>query len=357
MPSWKRSVVALLVAASVAGAADPVLLNLVSPDAKIAAGADLSQFLASPFGRFLFSQAQSSEPQIQQFIQATGFDPLHDLQEVLVASSGTPKASRGLILAKGIFDPSRLAAFAQKSGATVQTYHGVQVMTGKQKSDGWFAFMDTATAVLGDPQSVQAVIDRRGSGAGPDPKLRAKIDKASSMYDFWMVSIVPPSELAGDVSQQQLNSVMQGDVLKGVLETSGGIKFGPDILISGEVLTRSDKDATALADVVRFFAGLAQMSVQKDPKAAASLAFLQKLQLTTQGNLTLLSLMVPEADLENFIQQAQAAAKQQAAAAAKSGAAPSRRAPSARPSQAPPPPAGGLVIRSSPKDMGTVVIK
>jgi len=357
MPSWRKSIFVLLVAVSVAGAADPVLLNLVSPDAKVAAGANLSQFMASPLGRFVLSQAQASDPQLQQFIQATGFDPLHDLQEVLFASSGVQKENRGAVLVKGIFDPGRLAAFAQKSGAAIQTYHGVQVMAGKQKTDGWFAFLDNMTAVAGDPQSVQAVIDRRGSASKLDPRLRARIDAASGMYDFWAVSIVPPSDLAGNVPQGQLEGVMQGDVLKGVLETSGGIKFGPDIVIAGEALTRSDKDATALTDVVRFFIGLAQMSVQKDPKAATSMAFLQKLQLTTQGNLARLSLTVSEADLENFIQQAQAAAKQQAAAA-KSGAVQSRPAPAARRSEAPPsPPAGGLVIRSSPKDMGTVVVK
>jgi hypothetical protein len=314
--------------------------------------------MASPFGRFVFGLAQSSDPQLQQFIQATGFDPLRDLQELLIASSGVQKENRGVLLVKGVFDPSRLAELARKSGAAIQTYGGVQVIAGKQKTDGWFAFLDNMTAVAGDPQSVQAVIDRRGSASRLDPRLRARIDAASSTYDFWLVSTAPPSELAGNIPQGEFNGVMQGDVLKGVLETSGGVKFGPDILIAGEALTRSDKDATALADVVRFFIGLAQMSAQKDPKAAASMAFLQRLQLTTQGNVARLSLTVPEADLENFIRQAQAAAKQQAAAADKEGAARARRARgAASPQAAPAPPAGGLTIQSSPRDMGTTVVK
>jgi hypothetical protein len=358
MPSWKKSILALFVAVSVAGAADPGLLSLAPPDAKVALGANLSQFMASPLGRFVFSQVQTSDPQLQQFIQATGFDPLHDLQEVLIASSGVQKENRGVVLVKGRFDPSRLTAFAQQSGAAIQTYNGVQVMAGKQKTDGWFAFLDSTTVAAGDAQGVQAVIDRRGAPSRLDRKLRARIDTASSMYDFWAVSIAPPAELAANVPQEQLGGVMQGDVLKGVLETSGGVKFGPDITMAGEALTRSDKDATALTDVARFFIGMAQMSAQKDPKAAASMAFLQKIQLTTQGNIARLSLTVPETDLESFIQQAQAAAKQQAAAAAKKGALRARPAPGARPSQAPAPqPDGGLVIQSSPKDMGTVVVK
>ena len=353
MTSWKMCIVGLLAAACVLAAADPALLNLVPPGTQVVAGANLSQFLTSPFGKFVFSQAQSAQPQIQQLLQASGFDPLRDLQEILVASPGGQKENRGLVLMKGEFDPARLAALGQKAGAAVRTYKGVQVMVGKQKADGWFAFLDPTTAALGDAASVQALIDRPAAARGLDPGLRAGIDRVSSAYDFWAVSTVPPSQFAGAMPPGQLNGVMQGDVLKGILETSGGIKFGPDILIAGEALTRSDKDATALADVVRFFVGLAQMATQKDPKAAASLAFLQKLQLSAQGSVMRLSLAVPQADLERFIQQAQAAAKQQAAAV-KKGSAPA----ASPPSQAtPPPPSGGLVIRSSPKDMGTVVVK
>ena len=353
MTSWKKSIVALLAAACVSAAADPALLSRVPSDTRVVAGANLSQFLASPFGKFVFSQAQSAQPQLQQLMQASGFDPLRDLQEILVASPGGQKENRGLVLMKGVFDPARLAALGQKSGAAVQTYKGVQVMVGKQKTDGWFAFLDPTTAALGDAASVQAVIDRPAAARGLDPGLRARIDKVSRAYDFWAVSTVSPSQFAGDMPPGQLNGVMQGDVLKGILETSGGIKFGPDILIAGEALTRSEKDATALADVVRFFVGLAQMGVQKDPKAAASLAFLQKLQLSAQGSVMRLSLTVPQADLVNFIQQAQAAAKQQAAAVKKDSEPASRP-----PSQAsPPPPSGGLVIQSSPRDMGTVVVK
>jgi len=198
---------------------------------------------------------------------------------------------------------------------------------------------------------VREVIDRRGTGTGPDPGLRARIDRASAMYDFWAVSTVPVSDMAGKVPSGQLSGVMQGDVLRGVLETSGGLKFGPDIVIAGEAVTRSEKDATALADVVRFFVGLAQMSAQKDPKAAASLAFLQKLELTSQGNVMRLSLAIPEAELEKAIQQGIASAKRQAAAA-KKGAAPVPRY-----KVSPAPSSGDIVIQSSPKDMGTVVIK
>jgi hypothetical protein len=320
MPAWRKTVLALLLAVSVAAAADPALLSHVPPDAKVFAGANLAQFLASPFGKTVIDQAQSSQPQIQQFIQAAGFDPFRNMQEFLVASTGAQTRNQGLVLVKGSFDAGRLGALAQKSGAALTTYSGVQVLAGKKPTDAWFAFLDNATAAVGDAQSVKGVIDRRGSGGGPDARLRARIDQLSGSYDFWVISQAPMSDLAG--------GAMQGDILKAVVEMSGGIRFGADLLIAIEAVNRTDKDAAALADVVRFFVGMAQMNAQKDPKAANSSQFLQRLQLSAEGNVTRMSLSVPGAELEKLIQQARAAV-----------------------------PKGGLTIQSSPKDMGTVVVK
>lgn len=330
MSAWRKCTLILLLAAAVASAADPALLRLVMPEAKVISGANLSQFMTSPFGSFLLSQAQSAEPQLRSFIQATGFDPLRDLNEILMASPANPKENRGVLLARGVFDPSRIEALAKQSGAAVQSYKGVQVVVGKQKTDAWFAFLDASTAVMGDALSVRGVIDRGGGGPGPDPKLLARVNQVSGQYDFWAVSAVPAAEFAQSMPNPQMGGIMQGDVMRGVLETSGGIKFGPGILIAGEAVTRSEKDATALADVVKFFVGMAQMSAQKDPKAAASMAFLQQLDLKAQGNVLRVALTVPEADLEKFIRQVQEKPKPRAD--------------------------GGIVIHSSPKDMGTVTL-
>jgi hypothetical protein len=305
MSIWRKCTLVLLLAASVVSAADPALLRLVMPEAKIISGANLSRFVTSPFGRFLRAQLQASEPDLRSFIQATGFDPLRDVNEVLMASAADPKEKRGVLLARGVFDPSRIAAYAKQSGTVVQSYNGVQVMQGKQKTDPLIAFLDSSTVVVGDALSVQGVIDRGASGPGPGPELVARVHQASGLYDFWVVSAIPASDFAGSMPTPQMGTIMQGDVMRGIVGTSGGIKFGPSILIAGEAVTRSEKDATALADVVRFFVGMAQMSAQKNPQAAAAMTFFQRLDLKTEGNVMRVTLTIPEADLEKLIQQAQ----------------------------------------------------
>jgi hypothetical protein len=331
MPAWRRCTLVLLLAASVVSAADPALLRLVMPEAKIISGANVSQFVTSPLGRFLLAQLQASEPDLRNFVLATGFDPLRDVTEVLMASAADPKEKRGVLLARGVFDPARIAAFARQSGTVVQSYNGVHVMMAKPKADPWIAFLDASTVVVGDARSVQGVIDHAASGPGPGPELIARVNHASGLYDFWVVSAVPASSFADSMPTPQMGGILQGDVMRGIVGTSGGIKFGPSILIAGEAVTRSEKEATALADVVRFFVGMAQMSAQKNPQAAAATAFFQRLDLKTEGNVMRLALTVPEADLEKFIQQVQQKAK-------------------------PRPASSGVVIRSSPKDMGTVTL-
>jgi hypothetical protein len=174
--------------------------------------------------------------------------------------------------------------------------------------------------------------------------------------------MMPVSEWASKVPDENVSGVMQGDALRSIEQSSGGIRFGDVIEISGEAITRSEKDATALADVIRFLSGLLQLN-QKDARITGPAKLLQSLDLRTEGNVMKLSLLVPEAELEKFILDAKAQAQKTAAARktrAPSGTqAPSRTQPSSGtqlPPRRPAPAAqsGGLTIHSSE---GTVQIK
>ena len=69
-----------IVFAGLLPAADPQLLNLVMPDAKMMAGVNVDQAKASPFGQYVLLQAQAQNQQLQQMVTLTGFDPTRDLQ-------------------------------------------------------------------------------------------------------------------------------------------------------------------------------------------------------------------------------------------------------------------------------------
>ena len=71
--------------------------------------------------------------------------------------------------------------------------------------------------------------------------------------------------------------------------------------ITADAVTRSDKDAQALADVLRFLSGMLQTNKSTNPTAAQLSALLSSLVLTTNANVLHLSLTVPEAQLEGFL--------------------------------------------------------
>src|ERR1700738_5573920 len=72
-------------------AADPTLINLVGPDAKVLAGVNVQQAKGTLFGQYVLNQIQSNDKDMLQLMALTGFDPTRDVRETLVASTGGPQ--------------------------------------------------------------------------------------------------------------------------------------------------------------------------------------------------------------------------------------------------------------------------
>jgi hypothetical protein len=302
MASWKSALPAIVFAAAISlpAAADPALLNLAPPDAKIVAGADVTLTLNSPLGQFLLSRTEANDKNFQQFITDTGFDPRRDLREVIVASKTAAKGHDGLVIARGIFNSAQILGFAGAHGATVTTYQGVNILSGPNgRTEHGLAFLNGSIAVLGPADEVRNAIDRWRTGARFDPALAAKITDVSSRNDAWVVTFGSPALLAGTIRNPTMSGAMKGDVLQGIEQASGGVKFGSSVVVSAEAVTRSEKDATALSDVIRFLVSLAQLN--SDQQAAAAIGeIISTMQLTTEANTVKFSVSVPEAQLEKL---------------------------------------------------------
>ncbi len=298
-------------------AADPALLNMVMPEARLIAGADLRAARISPLGVFFLDRSRTAEdPLFRRFLEATGFDPRKDLDAVLLASTGEPKEHSGLILARGLFDVARISALASQHGLSASTYEGALVLTAIQGATGTpvkpgsLAFLNSAIAVAGDAALVRAAIGRYRRGGPPlDAALAARVMDLSRRYEFWSVSLAPAVQWqATPVPDPQLGDLLRNHPLQGIVETSAGVKLGPEIAVDTEVVARSDKDAAALADVVRFVAGMMARNAT-DPKAAEVGKLLQSLKLAVEGARVKLSLRIPEADIEKVFLAAQASSR------------------------------------------------
>jgi hypothetical protein len=294
MISRLLSVAILSTAAALA--ADPALLRLVPPDSSSVIGLDVEQGKNSPLGRYILSRAKDESQELDRWIRSTGFDPRRDLREVYVVNAAARQNS-GMFIARGTFDQSRILAAAKAEGGQALVYEGLNVVTGKSgREDHWVAFLDSSTAVAGHVNSVKTVIARRAPNAPAAPSYGQLLELANR-YDTWIFSTDPASSFKAMPKNQN------GELLRSVEQVSAGAKFGANVNIDGRAVTRSERDATALQDVIRFLASMIQANSEGNARDAANL--LNSLQLSTRGNVMTLSLSIPQTDLERLLDQAQ----------------------------------------------------
>jgi len=291
-------------------ATDATLLTLIPPDAKLIAGVRAANVASSPFGQFVLSHLGPGAQGLQNLIKASGFDPAHDVSELLMATATPGTRGQGIISARGVFDPAKIDSLAKAHGCTAANVMGVTTYKGcGGANNGALALPDATTAFLGDADSVNAAIARYRSKTAPSDTLQkqiqsASVDASGAPNDLWFLSLVPLSDLnpptspdsAGATAHQNLNAFQK------VQQASGGVRFTAEsVRVAGQLVMQTDKDAQAMADVLRFLASMVQSNSQKNPTVGALASLLSALNLTTSANVTLVALAAPEAQVEQLL--------------------------------------------------------
>jgi hypothetical protein len=287
-------------ALTASAAVDSALAGLIPADATVVSGVNVTQAKVSSFGRFVLSQMQLDDKGFQAFIAETGFDPRRDLSDLMVVTIGTGDKTEAVVLGRGVFNPGRVFNTAQTHGATITTYNGIDILS---HNGGALAFVDASIAIAGHDKAVRAAIDQRTASAKLPEAVTKKMQELSANNDAWFYSTASPADFfAGKFTgDQNLGGAMRDGLMQSVLQAAGGIKFGEkDIKVAGEAITRSDKDATALADVFRFLSQIVQNNNNNNPKVNDAAALLSKLQLSTDANVMKISLAIPEEVLERM---------------------------------------------------------
>lgn len=291
-------------------AADAGLLNLVMPDARVIMGVQVDQARNSPFGRFVLSQMQNDSAQFARLTAETGFDPRYDLREVIVASADESGKGNPLVLARGKFDAGKIRDFARREGAAASNYRGTDVLvSGKGNRVQWLAFPGADAAVAGDEDAVRAALDRLPRSAPTlDAATLARITDLSARYDAWLVSRAGVARLAESVRDPNVAGAMRGNLMQSVEQAYGGVRFGDEVEIAAELLMRSDRDAQAMEDVVRFL-GQMMGGQNRDPRAGK---LLDAMKLTSEGRIFRMSLSIPEAQIEELVKGGKSHARHRA---------------------------------------------
>jgi hypothetical protein len=318
---------------AIACAADPTLLNLVMPDARMLFGVNVENILASPIGKQISSQMRSSAPELQLIIQSTGFDPTRDLKEILVASTGQGQDAPTVVLVRGSFDIAKFSSFSADAGQAPTDYEGVSILTHPARKSSAFAFLDNTTAIAGELDQVRAAIHRRSRVASLGPVLAAKVAALSQRYDVWAISTVSLASMAAKAGSSNLQQM--SDLLKAIRQVSGGVRFAPDMELAAELVAATEKDAGSIRDTLSFFSSFLAAN-QQNPSGLKPDAF----KVSVNARTVRISLTVTEEELKKAYQAQMAR---------------NAMRPAIQPViEKPRPVDTGLVIQSSDRDMGTV---
>ncbi len=147
---------------------------------------------------------------------------------------------------------------------------------------------------------MKAAIDRRKTAAALDPALLAAISSVSANRDAWVVSTASISSFAKSVPNAHVSGALQGDLIKAIQQSSGGVTFGSTIEIAGELTTKTNEDASSLAGVVQFFVTMAQGAGHPELTS-----LIQSLTVHSDSNAVKVSMSIPEADLETIVKVSQ----------------------------------------------------
>ena len=278
-------------------AADLQLLNLVMPDAKVLAGVNVEQAKGTQFGQYVLNQMQTQDAQLQQLVALTGFDPRRDVRELLVVSDGVPQGKTGLALAKGNFDAAKIAAAATLHGVVTEVYNGVTILEEPKKQEAGIAFLDATTVAAGDIASVKGAIDRLKTPQSLPAEVAVKVNQWSNSQDAWGITTVPPTSLAPTAKAGAQNPMLNAG--QNVQAAAGGIKFGAQVVFSGEAQCDTAQNATTLGDVVKLLINLAQMQAGQDPTAAA---LIKSVTVTASGNVVKIVASLPQDVFQQMLQ-------------------------------------------------------
>jgi hypothetical protein len=293
-------------------AADSQLMNLVMPDAKILAGVNVTSAGNSPLGQFLLSKIGLIGGIPQDFITATGFNPLQDVTEILAATAADPSNPSGLVMARGTFPVDKIGGLlAGKTNWQVTTYGGATLVGNtnpEAKVPQAVAFIGNSIAIAGDLASVKAAIDRSTRVNSFDTALNVTVNQLSGSEDEWLASatsvgsLLPPNTALGAPATGPAAQIVP--LLTNIQAFNGGVKFGDIVAITGQAVTSSPQNATALNAVIKLgliLAGSAGGNNAGNPQIATALQFLQTLQVAANGPAVNLSLSIPEAQIETLV--------------------------------------------------------
>jgi len=256
-------------------AAGDLASDFFPPNTKVVFGVRVPAIVESSLFKDAGTGAQQFSEDWLKVVAITGFDPLHDIDEILLASPADNEKAAALLVLRGRFDLERLS-----TGAT--RYHGVARVGGGKDGKGVLALLDAATLLAGDTAAVHAAIGRRGQNAALDGALAARVQSLRERFDVWGTGERPEGFVSPTGKNEQLESLDRFEF---------GVRITKGFELDAEIHVRSPKDADKMAATLQLIK--AMMSAQAEPAP--------KIDLQVNGGAIKISLAISEEGLKKMM--------------------------------------------------------
>jgi hypothetical protein len=242
---------------------DVQLVGMAPSTSTLLLGIDMGRVATSRSAGFVAAQLLA-DPDIASLMASGGFDIEQGMQQILFAGLGRQTAgdSRGVVIARGTFDPARLRAVARAKGAATRRYRGATILVqGTGDAALGLAFPETGIAVIGDLATVRSMLAPNAPSFSIDPRLRAQVNRISNARDdVWFATL-----LSGRFLGHQLASVIpqiqSSQALRAIERSSGGIQFaGHTVTINLDLIAGSAIAAQSLSGLLNVAGTLIGMS-------------------------------------------------------------------------------------------------
>jgi hypothetical protein len=258
-------------------ASDASISELAPPGTKVAIGVNVRGLLDSSLAKDLGDEVRGAASALAAGQNLAGFDPLRDVDRVLILATNADGKVPPLIVLRGRFDVEQLAHGAKR-------YHDVPVIDDAKGTAGAIGLIDGETAIVGELAQVEAAIERRGSGAPVDADLISRIDAAWPRYDVWGLGDCPEG-LAGPGDAAQ--------AIPAIDRFSFGATVRQGLELTAEIHPRSAGDGARMTSLLGMFETALKAQQPKDSGA--------KFDVQSENGTFRISVTVPDEDLRKAI--------------------------------------------------------
>jgi hypothetical protein len=271
----------VLLAALPLAAAEAPFAAVVPPGAKIAVGIQVRRLA----GAALLGEALQGATDLLAGTPLAGLDPAKDIEEVLIAASGTGDKAPAIAVLRGTFHLNTPADSVR--------YRDIPLIEDPKHPEAVVALLDDSTILAGDRLQVLAAIERvqAGADAGISAEWRSRIEDLRGRYSIWGFGEgLEPSAQTGS------EPAKPGD-LSSIDRFQFGASLDAGLTLTAEAHLRTKSDAEQMGGMLQF---LHAMVLQQGPKNPGSGS---NFDMSIDQGTIRIALTVPEAELKKAMKE------------------------------------------------------